>query len=319
MPLDVPIAFCIYNRPELTARVFEVIARQRPRRLLVIGDGARSDFPEDEARVQATRAILDRVDWPCNLQCNFAKQNLGCRRRMATGLDWAFAQAEQLIILEDDCLPHDSFFPFCRDLLDHYQDDPRVMMISGNNFQPGPRTRWSYHFSRWTHIWGWASWRRAWQAYDVNMRSWPEVRLQVDFARQFISGEEFEYWSRIFDQAAAGEIDTWDYAWAYACWAAGGLTILPEVNLVSNLGFGPEATHTHEDVCGLANLPAKAMDFPLQHPPEVQRLERADQYTYDRIFRMAVEQTVAPKQPRSWLPKWMPKLLADHFLQTGER
>ena len=297
MSFDVPIAFCIFNRPEVTQRVFDAIARQKPKQLFVIADGAREDVEGESELVAQTRAIVDQIDWPCNLQCNFAKRNMGCRNRMATGLSWAFGLAEQLIILEDDCLPDQSFFGYCRELLIRYQSDPNVMMISGDNFQPHRRTENSYYFSRWTHIWGWASWRRAWQHFDVELKSWPEVRLQKDFVKQFENEQEYRYWSRIFDGLVRGEIDTWDFAWGYACWVQGGLTILPEVNLVSNLGFGLDATHTRDPNSSLANLPTSAMGA-LRHPPNIERNEIADQWTYEKIFKPEVEQSLQVVTPK---------------------
>ncbi len=306
MSFDIPIAFCIFNRPEVTERVFKSIARQRPTSMFVIADGARADVVGEAELVEQTRAIVDRVDWPCNLQCNFAKQNMGCRDRMSSGLSWAFGQSEKLIILEDDCLPNDGFFEYCRELLIRYESDPQVMMISGDNFQPHRRTEYSYYFSRWTHIWGWASWQRAWNHFDVSLASWPEVRLKQDFAARFETRQEYEYWSRVFDEFAAGEIDTWDFAWAYACWVRGGLTVLPESNLVSNLGFGTGATHTTDGQSPLANLPTSSLG-PLIHPPMIERNVIADRWTYDKVFRPGIEHQLEAVSPK--------RTLLDRFLR----
>ncbi len=204
MALETPIAFCIFNRPELTRRVFGAIARQKPRRLLVVADGPRLDHPTDADRVREARSVLAQINWPCELQTNFAETNLGCRRRMASGITWAFEQAEELIILEDDCLPDDSFFAYCEELLDRYRHEPQVMMISGNNFQPQVRTNHSYYFSRYTHIWGWASWRRAWNSYDLDMKTWPHDRSSRSLAEAFEDLDEYEHWQSIFDQQASG-------------------------------------------------------------------------------------------------------------------
>ena len=244
MSLETPIALCIFNRPELTARVFEAIRCAGPKQLLVIADGPRENQPGDAEVVEQTRKILDRIDWPCEVKTNFSPTNLGCRVRMATGLTWAFEQAEELIILEDDCLPDPTFFSFAQSLLNRYRDVPQIMMISGDNFQPGPTSNNSYYFSRWAHIWGWASWRRAWNHFDLEIQSWPETKISGSLAEQVDSPAEYQYWANVFDQVHQGQIDTWDFSWAYALWKQNGLAILPELNLVTNLGFSDSATHT---------------------------------------------------------------------------
>lgn len=280
MPLTTPVALLIFNRPELTESVFGAIARARPRRLLVVADGPRTD--EEAEACERTRAVVvGRVDWDCEVSTNFAERNLGCRRRVSSGLDWVFTEVEEAIILEDDCLPAPSFFRYCAELLERYRDDERVMHVGGNNFQRGrSRTGDSYYFSRYSHIWGWASWRRAWRHYDVGMRSWPEGRGLV--RGSFSDGAEADFWAGIFDRVHAGEIDTWDYQWLYACWSQSGLAAVPEVNLVSNLGFGPGATHTREEG-ELSRLPVSDIEE-VKHPRLVVRHREADDFTFDHVF-----------------------------------
>ncbi|OUC08639.1 hemolytic protein HlpA-like protein, partial [Litorilinea aerophila] len=165
--MQTPVIFLIFNRPDTTAQVFAEIAKARPRRLLVVADGPRPHRPDDVEKCSATRAVIERVDWPCEVSCDFAEENLGGRRRISSGLTWAFSQVEAAIVLEDDCLPHPTFFPFCEELLNRYCHDERIMAITGDNFQFGrSRTKYSYYFSRYFHSWGWATWRRAWQHYD---------------------------------------------------------------------------------------------------------------------------------------------------------
>lgn len=277
--VSTPVAFFIFNRPDVTAEVFGAIARARPRRLLVVADGPRT--AEEAERCARTRAVVERVDWDCEVLTNFSDENLGCRRRVASGLDWVFAEAEEAIILEDDCLPAPDFFPFCAELLERYREDERVMHVSGDNFQGGrSRTPASYYFSRYFHIWGWATWRRAWRHYDVGMRTWPESRdlIRGLFERE----EEADFWASIFDRVHAGQIDTWDYQWVYACWSQSGLAVTPDVNLVSNLGFGPDATHTREEN-GMARLPVESLG-PVRHPELVIRHRAADDYSFDHVF-----------------------------------
>lgn len=286
MSLSTPIAFLIFNRPDLTERVFRAIAQARPRRLLVVADGPRGDRLGEAERCAAARAVIGRVDWPCEVQTNYADTNLGCRRRVAGGLDWVFSQVEEAIVLEDDCLPHASFFPFCEQLLQRYRDDRRVMHIGGNNFQEGHRrSADSYFFSKHNHIWGWATWRRAWAHYDLALATWPQLKQAGTASFLFDSPEEERYWTAIFDRMHAGAIDTWDYAWTYACWVQGGLAVYPSVNLVSNIGFRPDATHT-TGTSARANLPVGELRA-LKHPPVVVRHREADEFTNRRVFGIA--------------------------------
>ncbi len=283
MALDTPVAFTIFNRPEQTRRVFDAIARQKPKTLLVISDGPRPNVSNERELVQQSRKIIEQVDWACDVRRNYSEQNLGCRDRMASGISWAFEQFEELIILEDDCLPDESFFAFCENLLERYRDDQRIMMISGDNFQPVRQSSNSYYYSKWAHIWGWASWRRAWRYYDVELSSWANARHRQTLRTMCDSESEFDFWTRIFDDQFHGRIDTWDYAWMYAIWMNHGLAVLPEQNLVSNLGFGSGATHTLDGDSDLAELPTNSIGK-LIHPTEVHRNYMADRWTFENIF-----------------------------------
>ncbi len=263
------VAFFVYNRPGLTARAFSAIRAARPPRLLVVADGPGNE--EDEERCRQTRAIIDSVDWPCEVMREFANENLGCRRRVSSGLDWVFQQVDQAIIIEDDCLVHEDFFPFCENLLARYADDPRVMHIGGSDQRPaGLQRAESYYFSRYPSIWGWASWRRAWQHYDVNMRDWPQMKAERGHVQLFGSPEEAAHFERIWDSIYSGEIDTWDGQWLFACRRYHGLCIAPNGNLVTNMGFGPEATHTTDRRHPYASLPLVGLPGPLQHPVRVE-------------------------------------------------
>ena len=241
--LDTPVVLIVYNRPELTRRVFDAIAAARPRRLLVVADGPRS--LDDERRCAEVRSLLELVPWDCRVDRNYADRNLGVRERPASGIDWAFSLVEEAIILEDDCLPVPSFFAYCAELLRQYRDDERLMQIGGSNFQRGvSRSRHGYYFSVYFHLWGWATWRRAWSCYDVNMTRWPELKRQGLLDSLPISAAARRHWTRIFDRTYEGEVRTWDYQWQLAMWSQFGLAAVPDTNLISNIGFGPRATHT---------------------------------------------------------------------------
>jgi len=272
-----PIVFVVFNRPDQTRRVFERIAQVRPERLLVIGDGARRDRPGEDLRCQEVREIATRIDWPCELQTNFATENLGCRRRLITGLNWAFEQVPEAIILEDDILPDPSFFPFCEAMLEHFRDDSRVAMITGFNIvQEHLRTEYSYFFSRLTHIWGWATWRRAWTRYDEHLKDWPAIRESGLMAEIFDVPEHRRFWTRIFDQMHNGTgPDTWDYQWMYTNLMTNSLSVVPRVNLIDNIGFGPGATHT-VDTAAAPAVKAQTLTSPLVHPPAMVPLAEMD-------------------------------------------
>jgi len=294
----------IFNRPDTTSKVLAKIAQARPSKLLVVADGPRADRPGEDAQCQATRALIERVDWDCDVLTHYAETNLGCRQRVSSGLDWAFSLVEQAIILEDDCVPHSTFFRFCDELLSRYRDDERVMMISGDNFQFGRRrTDFSYFFSRYTCAWGWASWRRAWQHYDINMTNWPMIRDGGWLEDVLGDKRAAARWTKAFDIAYNGRINTWDHQWLFTCWVQTGLVVQPNVNLVSNIGFTSAATHTVSS-SPVAHLPTYAIDFPLQHPPYVICDTLADQLTEQKLSNVTLSERLSrlTSKVRRYLP-----------------
>jgi hypothetical protein len=283
MSLSTPVAFIIFNRPDTTERVFEAIRKLKPLKLLVIADGPRIDRSDEVEKCAATRAILDRVDWQCEVTTNYSDINLGCKHRVSSGIDWVFSQVEEAIILEDDCLPTASFFQFCQTLLEKYRYDDRIAMISGTNYQQEQsRTAYNYYFSKYTHIWGWATWRRAWQDYDVDMKTWPECKRNNLLKSAFHDTYEQKCWTQTFDRVHAGEIDTWDYQWLYTCFAQSRLSIEPDRNLISNIGFGADATHT-VDESPWSNMPTHDI-WDIEHPRLIIRDYEADLYTFNHHF-----------------------------------
>jgi hypothetical protein len=282
--LKTPVAFIIFNRAETTERVFAEIAKARPQKLLVIADGPRADCPEEAEKCKAARAIIDKVNWDCEVLTNYSEVNLGCKRRISSGLDWVFDTVEEAIILEDDCLPDPTFFLFCEELLEKYRYDERIAMISGDNFQFGRRrTEYSYYFSRYPHIWGWASWRRSWKNYDVEMKLWPEIR-DGEWLNDLLEDQKSAwYWQYKFGKAYAGKVDTWDYQWVFACWTQSALSIIPNVNLVSNIGFGKNAVHTtiKEKYAAMKTEP---MRHPISHPQYILQDSKADSRLQSEMF-----------------------------------
>ena len=299
--LNTPVAFLIFNRPHTTERVFAEIARARPPKLLVVADGPRPDRPGEELLCAQTRAVVERIDWDCEVLTNFAEQNMGCKKRIASGIDWIFTQVPEAIILEDDCLPEPSFFRFCEEMLIRYRDDERVGMVSGGNLQFGRRRGdSSYYFSRYTHIWGWATWRRAWQHYDRDIEQWPTFHQEGWVQQLFDRPGEQLYWEQSFELVHEGKLDTWDCSWTFASLLRGMLQIVPNVNLISNIGFGADATHTHV-VGEHANMPTAPIEFPLTHPQFLLANTEAD--------RFISEEQIAPsffKRQLRRLKKYLP-------------
>lgn len=278
-----PIAYIVFNRPRHTRQTFEAIRSQRPAQLFIIADGPRSDHPGDVERCAEVRSIVENIDWPCDVYRNYADVNMGCKRRVVSGLNWLFAQVESAIILEDDCLPHPDFFEYCRELLERYASDERIYMITGDNFQDGrKRGAASYYFSKYSHVWGWATWRRAWKNNSPDLSFWPEWRTSTAWRRHTPNPVERRYWSEIFDRVHRNEIDTWDYGWTASIWYHQGLTVTPNVNLVTNIGFGPDATHTVTDQ-ERTGRPAYSLGA-LRHPVEIKRSRVADSYVFDYHF-----------------------------------
>jgi hypothetical protein len=283
--MHTPIAFLIFKRPDTTQQVFARIREAKPSKLLVVADGPRRDRPGEAEACTATRAIIDSVDWECEVLTNYSDINLGCQKRVSSGLDWVFRQVNEAIILEDDCLPDPSFFRFCEELLDRYQDDERIMAISGDNFQMGnSRTQASYYFSRYPHCWGWATWKRAWQHYDRDMKLWQIVKDEHWLDNLLQHPALIKYWTKRIQACYEGEINTWDYIWTLSCWMQNGLVILPNVNLVSNLGFCTGATHTGNADSPFSNMATLPIEFPLRHPPLVLRHHQADWFTHKEYY-----------------------------------
>ena len=263
--LTAPILFLIFNRPDTTQRVFNEIRRARPTKLFVAADGPRKNKEGETGKCQAARDVVSQVDWDCKVYKLFRDKNLGCKIAVSSAIDWFFENVEEGIILEDDCLPHPTFFRFCQELLEKYRDDERIMHIGG---YPHPtknkRINYSYFFSKYPHIWGWASWRRAWKYYDVNLSLWPKVkslRLHYDM---FNNKQEAQYREKLWDSVYSSLIDTWDYQWVFAVRLQSGLSILPKRNLIKNIGVGPEATHAKLSKARFETY--FEMEFPMQHP-----------------------------------------------------
>ena len=275
--LKIPVLLLIYKRPDLTKQLISSLSKIKPIKLYVVADGPKNE--EEKRKVKETRDLIDKIDWECEIKRNYADKNMGLRRRVPSGIDWFFEHEEEGIILEDDLVPHPSFFGFCEVLLERYKDDERVVSISGNNFQFGKLSmKENYYFSRYVHSWGWATWKRAWEKYDNKMGDWPRIKKE-GWLRNYL-GDSFlaRFWTKMFDLVYKNEIDSWAYVWTYSNFIQSGLTIIPDRNLVKNIGFGTQATHT-KIVGKMSFVSTKKMPSTLKHPSFVMRNTEADRNT----------------------------------------
>tara|TARA_B100000925_G_scaffold237650_1_gene186446 strand:+ start:101 stop:1063 length:963 start_codon:yes stop_codon:yes gene_type:complete len=278
------ILLLVFNRVETTTKVFKKISQIRPAKLYVAGDGPREGNDKDKDKVQKVRDIVTRIDWPCDVKTLFREKNLGCKKSVSAAIKWFFEQEKQGIILEDDCVPHLDFFAFCDSLLDYYAEDERVSVITGNNFQ---NNKWrgdaSYYFSKYNHCWGWASWRRSWKNYQGDIKFWSEWKRSKDWLNSMPDKAERKYWENIFKNVYSKKIDSWAYPWTASLWYKKGLTVTPNVNLVSNIGFGEDATHTKSENNKYFNMITGGIGN-LTHPKKVSRDIEADMYVFNNFF-----------------------------------
>jgi len=283
-----PVLFLVFNRPDTTERVFEAIRQARPPRLYVAADGPRAGRPGEAERCETVRRIATAVDWPCELVTLLRDENLGCKRAVSSAITWFFESEAEGIILEDDCLPDPSFFPYCDALLEHYRGDERVMCISGDNFiSPHWHPEESYYFSRYAHIWGWASWARAWRHYSVDLGLPGAPPMDSVLGNTFPDSPHVRaHWRSLLHRVRDGQIDTWDYQWAFALWSRQGVSCMPRENLISNIGFGAGATHTTSPESKLASLPVHPLELPLRHPAQVAVSTAADLWTESEVFEI---------------------------------
>lgn len=282
---NTPILFLFFNRPDTTLTVFEKIITLKPSKLFLASDGPRYNISNEDEVVKMLRIkILSLINWDCDLQILFRDNNLGCKEAVSSSITWFFSSVEYGIILEDDVLPDPTFFSYCEKLLIKYKDNDNIGMISGSNLVPhaSKNFHYSYYFTNYNLIWGWATWRRVWNRYDVNLSSWPSNK------HIFFKGKKFKvkyYWSFIFQNVYEHNIDTWDYQFTYCCWLNNYISIIPSVNLTLNIGFGKSATHTTGNPPNyFKNLELNKIDFPLIHPNNLLVNKKNDSLIEKQIF-----------------------------------
>lgn len=297
------VLFVVFNRPEETARVLDKIREARPPRLYIAADGPRVNKPGEDGICKQTREIALNVDWNCEVKTLFKDSNVGCKLGVSTALQWFFENEEEGIVLEDDALPSNDFFRFCDEMLDRYRHDTRIWAISGSNFQQGQK--WgeaSYYFSNLIHVWGWASWRRAWNEYDITLKKYDEKDLKEKMSNIFDDQMIVDSWYDLFVRTKSGQIDTWDYQFGFSSFFNNGLSIVPNHNLVTNVGFGANATNTFNEDSTFSKLPLEEIGE-IKHPLYILPEKRADLFSLNKEFY--IEEKKRQNRPRKRFKYWL--------------
>jgi hypothetical protein len=281
---ETPILLLIFNRPDTTAQVFEAIKIVKPKNLFLAADGPREGNKDDIINCEEVRKyVLDNIDWDCEIKKLFREKNLGCGKGVSSAITWFFENVEEGIILEDDCVPSLSFFNYCSKLLEKYRHNSDVFLIGGSNFQKKRRGKESYYFSAYGHVWGWASWRRAWKYYDFSLNSISDREFYNCLNFYFSKNREKFYWYEIFKRMKYDPIDTWDYQWTFSQWYNKGINIIPNLNLVNNIGFNDNATHTKQFVAGISDRPSNDIII-MNYPSKIVINRKADLFTFDNHY-----------------------------------
>jgi len=290
MAINTPILFVIFNRPDRVSRVWAEIKKAQPKRLFIAADGARANKPGEKELCQEARDIVSDIDWDCEVSRDFSDTNLGCSERVYSAINWIFRESETAIIIEDDCLPSQSFFTFCDEMLEKYRDYPQIMQVAGFNFiNEWKKDAQDYHFSNYGGVWGWASWRRAWTLYDPEMKGWQDKKIKNQTKKTL--GNYKQSWARNSLFKVGHTTNAWEYKWAFTRSLHKGLVIVPAVSLISNIGFGSEATHTKEKTSPLEKIERHELIFPLRPNDKI----KAD-FEYDkRLFEV-----MHPEFRHSW-------------------
>lgn len=281
-----PVLFLIFNRPDTTSLVFQEIRSAKPSKLYIAADGARANNESDQRLCLQSLEIVSHIDWPCEVKTLYRENNLGCKNAISSSIDWFFEHEEEGIILEDDCLPAKDFFRFCDEMLVRYRFDTRIRHITGCNLQLG--NKWgnaTYYFANQTHVWGWASWRRVWKDYDKTLSAYDDAEATVQLEKLFDDAFLAAEWKRIFIELKQGKIDTWDYQLALINYFNNSLSVNPNVNLIKNIGFRADGTHTTSTDSPYANIPLETLGS-ITHPQYILPEKSADYAVFNRDFNL---------------------------------
>jgi hypothetical protein len=298
--MKTPVVLIIYHRPEMVANIIGSLRTVKPSKIFVIADGPKNR--KDKQKCEETRELIKLINWECKIYKNYSSKNLGLRKRVVSGLNWVFSKVDRVIILEDDLVIHKDFYKFCEQMLERYKNNSDIISIAGNNFIFGKhRIKASYFFSRYTYSWGWATWRSRWKLYKDNMNDWPRLKRQGSLKSVIKGSWRYIYWTKIFDLTYRRIIDSWAYCFMYTSFVHKKYTVVPIVNLVSNVGAGKSATHTSVKSKALY-VDIQNLAFPLKHPKKVEQDLVADSITEKTLY---------------FTPRIIIGLLLRSFLQKG--
>lgn len=269
MNSKVPIILSVYSRPDLAEQVINAISFYKPKKIYVIADGPKDE--QDISKCITARNVIERIDWECDIRKNYSEKNLGPGVRISSGITWSFKTCDRAIVLEEDCIPHPSFFHYCEELLEKYRLNEKIGLITGTCFLDGTNTTDSYYFSNYPHLWGWATWKRFWDKYSYSISDWKELK-RTTFVKEKVESKYYsKIWRSNFNQVMDGKIDTWDYQVIYLMWKNDQFGIVPKENLVRNIGFDSRSAHTKRPNKLFCSLKHHKLNFPLKHPIEINR------------------------------------------------
>lgn len=283
--IKTPVVLICFNRPFLTKKVFNQIKKKKPTKLFIIMDGPRPENLKDKQNVKKVKKIFKKVNWKCKVYKNFAKSNLGLKDRVITGLNWVFKKVDKAIILEDDCYPSDNFFNFCESMLNFYQNNKKVLVITGNNFQKKPVDNNSYYFSKYCHIWGWATWRSTWNLFNDEEKNIQKFLKSKKFKKINKIADEQNYWKRMYHQIKQGKLKSWAFYFLLSIWKNNGITVTPNLNLIRNLGFATNLSTNQHDLDIQTTLSKNRLEIPLKHPKLIKLNERADNQVFYSVYK----------------------------------
>ena len=289
--MKIPVTIIIFNRPENTKRLFESLNIYKPETLFVISDGPRKNFEDDQEKIIQSRKIFEKIDWKCEVYFNNSESNLGCRERIITGLNWVFGQVEKTIILEDDCIPSEEFFIFMELMLNKYQTNKDISSVCGTNFLPDwSETKDSYLYSKYCHVWGWGTWKDRWEKIDFNLDKLHELK-KTKFLKSYLgSFRAYLYWHWILNNVKKKKIDSWAYIWNFTNFINNSRSIIPAINLLSNIGIGKDSSNTQSLPYKYikAEESRKKLKFPLKYPSKFLSDSKHDLEVEDTIFSKSI-------------------------------
>lgn len=317
--LDTPVLFLIFNRPDYIQRVFNEIKKQRPKQLFVHADGPREKVVTDFKKcIESRRIIEQQVDWECELHTIFRKENLGCGKGPASAMTWFFGQVDEGIIIEEDCLPHPDFFGYCTELLERYREDERVMIVGATTYRDDYPCEDSYAFTTYGTMAAWATWKRVWDKFDYTLSGFTREELKAKLKKHLYSRFEYNNWIGLYDWIVKDNFRSyWDWQLHFIIFFNNGVAIRPQKNMISNLGTGPDASHTTYTAHAAfhANRPIYGC-LPLKHPPNVIIDKKRDAIFYRKMYQLPLHKRILKPV---YLFIYQGKLMESRFLKSTLR